>query len=203
MKLQKYFAELVGTFVLASVVAIAIMTRPPIPSQVLAGLTLGVFVYMVGGISGAHLNPAVTIAMASVKKISPKDAVLYVIFQLIAGFLAFYFTTWFIGGTTGIEKFSNDTIVWKAALAESMGAAVLVLGVSAVVEKKVKEDMQGIVIGSSLLLGIMLTGAVSYGVLNPAVAIGIGVPLKAFIYFVAPVVGGVVSAWGAKWLFSK
>ncbi|MBI5754038.1 aquaporin [Candidatus Peregrinibacteria bacterium] len=203
MKLQKYFAELVGTFVLASVVAISIMTHPPVPGQVLAGLTLGLFVYMVGGISGGYLNPAVTVAMASVKKISVKDAVLYIIFQLIAGFLALYFTRWFIGGTTGVEKFPTDMVVWKTALAEAIGAAMLVFGVSAVVEKKVKEDMHGIVIGGSLLLGIMLTGAVSYGILNPAVAVGVGVPYTAYVYFVAPLVGGVLSAWGARWLFKK
>lgn len=203
MKVQKYFAELVGAFVLSSVVAISIVSHSSVPTPVLAGLTLGLFVYMVGGISGAHLNPAVTIAMASVKKISGRDAVLYIIFQLIGGFLAFYFTNWFLGTTTGLENFPVDGMVWKVALAEAIGAAMLVFGVSAVVEKKVEEDMYGIVVGGSLLLGIMLTGGISYGIVNPAVAVGVGVPYSAYLYFLAPVVGGVVSAWGAKWLFSK
>lgn len=203
MKVQKYFAELVGAFVLALAVAVSLMSKSPLPTPVIAGVTLGLFVYMVGGISGAHLNPAVTIAMASVKKISGRDAVLYVIFQLIGGFLALYFSRYLFGTTTGVENFPVDGMVWKMALAEAIGAAMLVFGVSAVVEKKVKEDMFGIVVGGSLLLGIMLTGGISYGILNPAVAVGVGVPYSAYLYFLAPVVGGVVSAWGAKWLFSK
>ncbi len=202
MKVQKYFAELFGTFVLASAVAISLMSESPLPTPVIAGLTLGLFVYMVGGISGAHLNPAVTIAMASVKKINAKDALLYVVFQLIGGFLALYFTRWFMGGTTGVENFPTDMVVWKTALAEAIGAAMLVFGVSAVMEKKVKEDMHGVVIGGSLLLGIVLSGGISYGIANPAVAIGVGVPYAAYVYFVAPIVGGVVSAWSAKWLMS-
>lgn len=203
MKIQKYVAELIGTFVLASVIAISIISHPPVSTQVIAGLTLGLFVYTIGGISGAHLNPAVTISMATVKKISIKNAALYVVFQLIGGFLALYFTKYYTGGTTGIESFPVDTEVWKTALAEAIGAAILVFGFSAVVEKKVKEDMYGIVIGGSLIVGIIMTAGISYGALNPAVAIGLGVPYMAYVYFVAPIVGGIASAWAFKWLVKK
>lgn len=205
MKIQKYVAELIGTFVLASVIAISIISHPPISTQVIAGLTLGLFVYTIGGISGAHLNPAVTISMATVKKISVKDAALYVIFQLIGGFLALYFTRAITGGTTGIEDFPVDAVVWNSstAVVEAIGAAMLVFGVSAVVEKKVKEDMYGIVIGGSLFIGIMLTAGISYGILNPAVAVGLGVPYLAYIYFVSPIIGGIASAWLYKWLAKK
>lgn len=203
MKIQKYVAEMIGTFVLASVIAISIISSAPVSTQMIAGLTLGLFVYTIGGISGAHLNPAVTISMATVKKISVRDAVLYVVFQLIGGFLALYFTKYYTGGTTGIESFPVDTEVWKTALAEAIGAAILVFGVSAVVDKKVKEDMYGIVIGGSLIVGIIMTAGISYGALNPAVAIGLGVPYTAYVYFVAPIVGGIASAWAFKWLIKK
>lgn len=203
MKIQKYIAEMIGTFVLASVIAISIISSAPVSTQMIAGLTLGLFVYTIGGISGAHLNPAVTISMATVKKISVKNAALYVVFQLIGGFLALYFTKYYTGGTTGIESFPVDTEVWKTALAEAIGAAILVFGVSAVVEKKVKEDMYGIVIGGSLIVGIIMTAGISYGALNPAVAIGLGVPYTAYVYFVAPIVGGIASAWAFKWLINK
>lgn len=203
MKLQKYFAELVGTFVLASIVAISIMAHAPVPTQVMAALTLGILVYVLGPISGGHFNPAVTIAMASVKKIAVKEAVIYVVFQIIGGFAALYFTRFFVGGTTGIEKVPTDMVVWTTALAEGLGAAMLVLGVSAVAEKKVKEDMYGIVVGGSLLVGIILTAGKSYGVLNPAVSIGLGVPYVSYFYFVAPIVGGIIAAWGYKLLASK
>ncbi|PIZ75464.1 hypothetical protein COY05_03825 [Candidatus Peregrinibacteria bacterium CG_4_10_14_0_2_um_filter_38_24] len=198
LQFRKYVAEMFGAFILASIVAISIMSHTPVPTQVLAGLTLGTFVYILGGISGAHLNPAVTIAMASVKKIKPLDALMYVLFQLAGGALAYYFSTHFMGGTTGVESATTDVVLWKIALAEAVGAGILVLGVSTVVAGKVKEDIYGIVIGSALLIGIMLTGGLSFGTLNPAVALGVGVPYTNFVYFLAPIVGGVVAAWFFK-----
>ncbi len=196
--IQKYVAEMFGAFVLSSVVAISIMSHTPVPTQVLAALTLGTFVYILGGVSGAHFNPAVTIAMASIKKINLLDTIMYVLFQLTGGALAFYFSRHFLGGTTGIENMTGSATLWKIALAEAIGAGILVFGVSGVVSGKVKEDMHGIVIGSCLLLGIMLTGGLSYGTLNPAVAFGIGVPYTNYVYFVAPIVGGIISAWFFK-----
>lgn len=193
--IHKYVAELIGSFVLASAVAISIMTHTPVPTQVVAAITLGTFVYIFGGFSGAHFNPAVTIAMASVKKIDLTNALMYVLFQLIGGVAAYYFSKYFVGATTGVENFPASVTLWKTALAEAIGTGILVFGVSAVVWGKVKEDMHGIVIGSCLLIGIMFTGGLSYGTLNPAVALGIGVPYTSFIYFVAPIVGGILSAW--------
>jgi len=61
---QKFFAELIGTFFLASMVLITLIPSAPFPlaTAIAAALTLGLCVYFVGGISGCHINPAVALA---------------------------------------------------------------------------------------------------------------------------------------------
>lgn len=197
MVLRKYLAELIGTFFLAFAVGCAITQNFPLAVPVVAGLTLGLFVYTVGAVSGAHLNPAVTIAMASVKKINPKDAAFYVVAQLIGGFLAMYaLKSWEIFPTLDVIDDFN------IALSEAMGAFVLAFGVSAVVNGKVGGDSaRGLVVGGSLTLGAMLASIVSNGVINPAVAIGIG--SISVIYLLSPIVGAVIAAWVYKMLWAK
>lgn len=196
MAIKKYLAELIGTFFLAFAVATAI-NQIPFAIPVVAGLTLGLFVYSVGSISGAHLNPAVTIAMASVKKISVKDAGFYVLSQLVGGFLAMAVTkAW---GKAPDLVVAND---FGVGLAETIGAFVLAFGVSAVVNGKIGgNSMSGLVVGGSLTLGAILASSVSNGVINPAVAVGIG--SMSAMYLLAPIVGAVIAAWVYKFLLTK
>ena len=80
--MKKYLAECIGTFALSFIVVLAVASpSTPIPIPVIAGITLALFVYSIGPISGCHINPSVTLGQLSVKKISFKDAVFYVIAQ--------------------------------------------------------------------------------------------------------------------------
>ncbi|MBI4231597.1 aquaporin [Candidatus Peregrinibacteria bacterium] len=197
MKLKAYLAELVGAFFLTAAVSVSLTVGTPLATPVVAGITLGLFVYTVGAISGAHLNPAVTIGLASVKKIGLKDAGLYVIFQIAGALLAMLV----VRALTGAETVLQVSNAWDLGIVEAIGAFILVFGVSSVVWAKVDDDVSGLVIGGSLMLGIMLTGGLSNGVLNPAVAIGIG--SISWMYLLAPVLGGVISAWVYKFLAGK
>ena len=69
--LKPFVAEFFGTFILSLVVMLSVMagSQFPIATSFLAAITLGIFVYSIGHISGSHLNPAVTIALWSIKKI--------------------------------------------------------------------------------------------------------------------------------------
>ena len=97
--------------------------------------------------------------------------------------------------------FPMELNVWKTILVEAIGAFVFVFGVSSVVWKKVDDDMSGLVIGGSLLLGIMLTGGFSFGILNPAVALGVGLnAVGVAIYFIGPVIGALGGVWAYRWL---
>lgn len=206
MKFKKYLAELIGTFVLSMAVFFALTSGMPLATPLVAGLTLGLFVYTLGGVSGAHLNPAVTIAMASIKKISLRDTVLYVIFQVAGGLLAAMVAIRLLEAAPELVVMDS----WQVGVAEAMGAAILAFGVCAVTLKKVDNDASGLVVGGSLALGAMLAGTISIGVINPALTamvfdgVSIGnMPMVYFSYIAGPIVGAVVAAWIFKYVSSK
>lgn len=197
MKPQKYLAELLGAFTLTLGVSVTLLGESPVPTPVMAGLILGLFVYTVGAISGAHLNPAVTFALATIGKIKTQDAIFYIGAQLVGGLLA-----WGV-----VEKFYNTTLsvvpsdTFTVGLAEALGTFFLAFGVCAVVYEKAKAETAGVVIGASLFVGIMVSSVLSNGVLNPAVALGIG--SLSVMYVVGPIVGAVLGAWSFRYLAGK
>ena len=192
MNYRAYAAELVGTFLLAFMVHMGVGGQLPIPTPVIAGLTLGLIVYLFGSISGAHVNPAVTIALASIQKITPKDALFYIVAQFIGGGIALLAGNFLLRGQLAIVAGSTPLI----GLAEAIGAAILVLGVSSVVHQKAPADASGLTIGTALSLGVLAASAQSNGVVNPAVALGIS--SLSFAYILGPIIGGVIAAWGYR-----
>ena len=92
--MKKYFAELIGTFVLtflgcATAMFIGCATPAGVVGTAIAfGLTVVAMAYTIGGISGCHINPAITLAVALSKRMTWKDACGYWIGQLIGGILA-------------------------------------------------------------------------------------------------------------------
>ncbi len=192
----KYAAELLGAFALTLAVTLSVTSAEfALATPIVAGLTLGLFVYTVGTISGAHINPAVTIALATIRKISPVDALAYVVAQVAGALLAMWVAKTYGGGFDPALMVANTP---RVGLAEAMGAFTLVFGISAVVHGKVHSAASGLVIGGSLMLGILVASVASNGVLNPAVAIGIGSVSP--MYLLAPVVGGVAAAWAYVFL---
>lgn len=187
----RYVAELLGTFFLALGVGMTLVGAPVI-TPLVAALTLGVFVYTLGPVSGGHFNPAVTLGLASVGKISMKQAAFYILAQLIGGFLAMGAVYYVLGSPV----VTVDTS-FRVALGEMFGAFLLMMGVMSVVTHKVDAAATGCVIGLSLLLGISMAAAVSNGVLNPAVALSIN--SVSLYYLVSPVVGAVLAAQLYKW----
>lgn len=195
--LKKYGAELLGTFALTLAVLLSIMGTMPLPTAVVADLTLGLFVYTVGHISGAHFNPAITCGALSIKKITITDACWYIVVQFLGAKLAFYLANILIDKTVTLTVV--DTL--KIGTAELIGTFVLAFGIAAVIYKKVSTDLSGLVIGGSLLLGILLAGTVSNGVLNPAVALGIG--SFSLMYVLGPILGAILGMWTFKFLSSE
>ena len=187
---NKYIAEFVGTFALSFVVLAAVSQVLPLPVAipVIAGLTLGLFVYSIGSVSGAHINPAVTIGLWSIKKISNRDAVGYIIAQIFAAAVAIV-----LGRTLGMATPEATTSVFMAPMffAEALGAFFFAFGIAAVVYGKVGESVSGFVVGGSLTLGVMIASfSGSAGILNPAVAFALNA--ISIVYIVGPVLGAVV-----------
>lgn len=199
MKYQPLVAEFLGTFLLTLVVIVSLGTGFVVPTAILAGLTLGLMVYLLGPISGAHCNPAVTLGLLAVKKMEAQDAIWYVVCQVLGGFAASFVGFFLLKDSVVVIPAHPDMLL--VGIAEAMGAAVLVLAVSSVVWKKVGDGASGFVIGTGLALGAIVASSVSNGIVNPAVAIGVN--SISFTYILAPIVGGVVAAYGYRWMVGK
>lgn len=162
--MNKYAAELLGTFILALTVSISISlgAKSPFPTPIMAGIALGVCVYTLGAISGTHINPAITIGLATIGKISPKDAGIYVVAQFAGGGLACLVARFLI--PPGAVTATDSTAVF---VAELLGTFVFATGVAAVVHGKAPSEASGLTIGGSLLLGVSAASSASNGVSTP------------------------------------
>jgi aquaporin Z len=182
-------AELFGTFGLSLAVLISINSPEfPIGTPVIAGLTLGLFVYTIGPISGCHINPAVTLGLAAIRKVDMKTAGTYIVAQILGAALAI--------GVGGLLYAAPEVLVWAdsagVGAAEALGAMIFLFGIAAVVLGRVPDAMSGVVVGGSLTLGVLWAAQTSNGVLNPAVAFSLGSMTLAYIW--GPVLGAVVGA---------
>jgi glycerol uptake facilitator-like aquaporin len=196
MNFRTYAAELVGPFALAFVVQISLMSNLPLATPVLAALTLGLSVYVFGNISGSQINPAVTIALATIRKITVKDAVGCIVAQIIGALIARFLVSGLLGANFDASTIGTVISPWKIGFAEALGGAVLLIGVAAVVWQKTPQAASGLTIGTALLIGIMMAAPLSAGILNPAVALSLGVLHP--MYLLAPVIGGIAAVWGYK-----
>lgn len=196
---MKYFAELVGTFFLVLAVLLTGAS-----GAFFAALVVGVLVYSLGGISGAHFNPAITLGVLSVKKISAKEAVAYILVQLVGAIGgALIASVLLSAGPKGdvalvssamFSNFFNDTLI--VGLAEAVGTFFLAFGIASVVFGKTPKDASGAVIGGSLFVGATIAAVASAGTLNPAVALAAS---KLSVMSIAgPIIGSVAGMWAYK-----
>ena len=192
---KKYLAEFLGTFLLTFVVYITLVSDFKTVTPLIAGFTLGLIVYILGPISGAHVNPAITFGALVTKKIEAYEALFYIIFQFLGAFVAGILAKIFLHSSALLHDAPQiiGLNVFKIGVAEFIGATIFAFGVASVVFKKVSEANSGFVIGGSLAIGIIIASQVSNGVLNPAVSLGIG--SFSIMYLVGPVIGAGAGFW--------
>ena len=197
---KAYIAEGVGTFGLSFVVleVLSYGAAFPVVVPVVAALTLGLFVYTIGSFSGCHINPSVTIAQLSIGKIPLKDAGIYIVMQFI-GALSALFLSKFFGAVSPLTPGVFDFNLFAAEL---VGATFFNFGIAAVVLGKVEKAMSGVVVGGSLLLGVLTAVALgSAGILNPAVALALN--SLSLVYVLGPVFGAMLGAQAYAFLARK
>lgn len=212
--IRKYTAELIGTAVLVFFGVGAALLADSIAACAIAfGLTVVVMSVTVGRVSGCHLNPAISIAMFLDKKLSSKDLVGYIIFQIIgaiiAGALILYLFSVHMGidfsdiidhGTFGANTLDGvDGSIVAGLITEIFLTFIFVLVVFGATAKNGMDKFAGLFIGLALtmvhLVGIGLTGTS----VNPARSIGLAVFQPEalgdlWIFIVAPIIGGIL-AW--------
>ncbi len=192
--MKKYIAEALGTGTLTFVVGLSIAGTFPVPTPVLAALVLGLFVYSIGHISGCHINPAVTLGALSIKKIKLNDALYYFVAQVMGAGVAYLLLQNLV---TMPELVISGSVLTGGA--EFLGTFFFTFGIASVIYGKTPSALSGIVIGGSLLLGITISALLgANGILNPAVALGIG--SFGLMYLVAPLLGSLAGMQAYKYL---
>lgn len=199
---KKYIAEGIGTFALAFIVigtaAVVAKDVLPLPVPLIASLTLGLFVYTIGSISGCHINPAVTIGLLSVKKIEGQDAVLYVLSQMVGAVFAVLLAQVFMIPIPAMAIHFDPRVF----AAEALGTLFFTFGIASVVYGNTKEQMSGVIVAWSLLFGILIaTMGHAFGILNPAVAFALNA--TSIVYILAPIIGSVAGFQVYRFLADK
>jgi MIP family channel proteins len=223
---RAYTAELLGTFLLVTFIGLVVS----LTSREALGFTdwaviglvhafvLALLVASLAGVCGAHFNPAVTVAMAAMRKIRGADAGIYILMQLAGATLAALFVKALLldegkpvnYGATIINKafFQSN---WSGFWAEGIGTFLLVATIfgTAIIAKN-KSDATPWLIGGALGAAVMCIGPMTGAGLNPARAFG---PLLVsgtlgdnfgtflFVYTLGPIVGGLIAAGLVTWLY--
>jgi len=210
---KKYVAEMIGTFVLVLMgCGSAVLVGQYIGISFAFGLSVLAMVYAIGGISGCHINPAVSISMLAVGKISAKDAIIYIIAQCagaIIGAAALYWIA--IGnpqyslayglGQNGYDAASPGGFSMTSALiAEVLLTFIFLLVIHGSTSEKAPKGFAGISIGLSLVLihlvGIPVTGTSVNPArsLGPAIIVGGTALNQLWLFWAAPIIGGLLAA---------
>lgn len=172
MNTRALVAEFIGTFALCFIGILAIHANPGLPGVALAhGLTIAVFATAFGAISGAHFNPAVTVAFLTVKKISSKDAAMYIASQLLAGLVAAFVCTLYVqanGVAAGTPAVATGVSIGAAIAAEFIATFFLMTLIMAVATDKRVANVGGLYIGLAVMIGIFGIGQFTGAAMNPA-----------------------------------
>lgn len=214
--LPAFVAEIVGTFLLVFAICgfVSVFTGFSDGGMDIVGLALVhalalmVIVYAIGGASGAHVNPAVTIALWWLKKISTRNAAIYIICQCIGAILAALLVMLLFKdagdpANYGTPAINPDIIqggsVWLALVAEALGTFVLfwaIMGVA--VNPRGEAALAGVAIGGALGAAELIFGLATGGSFNPARWLGPALISGEFsdfwLYIVGPIVGAVAAA---------
>ena len=170
--MKKYIVEFIGTFFLVLTILMVSNNGTPAGFAPIAiGFALTALIFAGGHISGAHYNPAVTMAMFIRKDIGLNDGLAYVLAQFIAAIFASFTAKSMLGGVTAMDRIDAP----MALTAEFIGTFGLVYVIFNVAKAKANTGNQfyGFAIGAIVIGMAYVLGPVSGGAFNPAVAIGL------------------------------
>lgn len=210
--MKKYLAEMIGTMVLvlmgcgSAVFAGAVQPFASVGTLGVAfafGLAVLTMVYTIGKISGCHINPAITLGMLLSKRISGKDAGMYMIFQVIGAIIGssiLYILAKDSGSVTTLTGANGYTNVLPAFVAETVFTFIFLLVVLGSTSKGANTKFAGIAIGLALVLIHIVCIPITGTSVNPARSIGPalfqgGEALsQLWLFIVAPFLGAAIAA---------
>jgi MIP family channel proteins len=223
-----FVAEFFGTFTLVFCITMVVsqFVSPPVNGVqpfidfsvigLVHLLALFMLVQTLALVSGAHFNPAVTLALLVIRQIRTIDAVIYWLCQLAGGVLAALVTKALISDegapvNYGAPAVSSHVTVFGGICCEAIGTFFLVWAIVGVaVNPTAVKGWAGLVIGGTLGLALLIIGPLTGGSFNPARAFGPALVGHGFspnagkwilTYVIGPCVGGVIAAIGYHFMF--
>jgi glycerol uptake facilitator protein len=214
--MSTFLGELIGTMILiifgGGVVAGVVLNKSKAQNAGWIVITMGwglavaVAIYAVGGVSGAHINPAVTIGLASIGEFPWADVPLYVLAQMIGAFTGAvivwlqYFPHWKETKEEELKLavFSTDPAIRHTPsnlISEIIGTFILVFGILAIGANEFTEGLNPLIIGFFIVaIGLSLGGTTGYAI-NPARDLG-----PRLAHFLLPIIGKGKSDWKYAWI---
>lgn len=225
-KISNYIVELFGTFSLVFFgCGSAVIAGQYIGFLGIAltfGLTILTMVYLIGNISGCHINPAVTVSMLVSKKIEVKDATLYIIFQCLGAMIASGTLFVILSGnpnyslaTDGLGQNGYGSAspggygMISAFIAEVILTFLFLMMIYGATSDNTPDGYAGLIIGFALaiihLVGIPITGTSVNPArsLGPAIFVGGDALVQLWLFWIAPIIGGILAALMWKMLLEK
>lgn len=211
--MKKYLSEMIGTMVLVLMgcgsAVFAGVGQPfagigTLGVSLAFGLSVVAMAYTIGKISGCHINPAITLAAFISKRISGKDAGMYMVFQVIGaliGSAVLYVLAKDSGSTTTLTGANGYTDLLPAFLAEVVFTFIFVLVVLGSTSKGSENAFAGLAIGLALVLVHMVCIPITGTSVNPARSIapalfqGGEALSQLWVFIVAPFLGAIIAAF--------
>ena len=224
---RNWFAESIATYALVffgplSIILSAVAFGEGLSIEAIIMISLGhggaigLMVYAFGHVSGAHINPAVTIPMIITKKIGIKDGIGYIIFQIIGAIIAAFTLKAILpelgakvnfGTQGGPSELINNSITSGLAVEIVLTFFLVTVIFMTAVHKKAVAGIQGVSIGGMIflihLVGVPLTGAS----VNPARTLGPAIASGFWefhwLYWIGPIIGGIIAGLIMNYIFVK
>lgn len=213
--LKKAIAEGIGTFTLVLVGTGAIVLGDGVTGLLSVALAFGLAVvamaYSVGTVSGAHLNPAVSVAMYFSKRLSLNELVAYVVAQLVGALAGSALLQLFVSqsgldsANLGATALTEGVTLFGGFIIEFVLTFLFVLVILAVTGKNGSPQIAGLIIGLTLTAMILLGGTTSGASLNPARSFGPAILVggaalsQLWLYLISTLLGGIVASFVAKY----
>ena len=210
--MKNYVAEFIGTFAMVfcgtGAMTINEVTGGDV-THVGIGITWGLIVmamiYAFGEISGAHFNPAVSIAFAYAKKFSWKEVPKYIFFQIAGAFAASLLLMWLFPKSELLGATIPSVDVWRAFVLElilTFFLMVVIINVST--GSKETGMMAGIAIGGVVLLEALFAGPITNASMNPARSLAPNIVSGniegIWLYILAPIIGALLAVVSCKFV---
>jgi len=201
---RRCIAELLGTFTLVVLGPGAIMVVERTHAfghtevAIAFGLAVTLVIAAIGQVSGAHINPAVTIGLWSARRFRASDVAPYVLAQCVGAVLASLLCGWVLGAVASYGATTPSLTLGRAFAVEMGFSALLGLVIIAVSsDERAPTSLAAMLIGATVFGGALITGPLTGGSFNPARSLGPAVMsgqwTAHWLYWVAPILGMVAS----------